>query len=483
MNIFSFNQKRVLVVCTLLGLTISPVNYLQAQEFDVDESVSASEEPNINEIIEDFLNSKGWYEGENTKKNGSTFFVAIGKGTIAAGRSEPGWVTSRQLAFDKAMLNAKREMLQFQEQKISTELESEYQEYGEKRQAEEVARKTREGLAFEAARDTGTGVVSEVAERSGFSSAVTASDKINGLLRFEANRQLEELGYDPSQPVDAQVLKKVSESESFKKNIQTAAQGRIVGMQAAKTFESIPANKEGQIAVVTVWSPRLQAIANAIFSNNPAIGPQGIAGKPLQQQIPRNKSALISQFGVQSKRNEKGEYCLLSYGQNAPRSEKQRAIDAAESKARITSQALIRQFAGEIGAVMETLDQAESVETYTDKMEDYSFNEDYYEKIKVSAEAIVISGMKTVKRWNASHPVTGKPIAGAVVSWCPSGAAFGQKLKADMSDAPDAQTEFSNGSGTTASGNYGSSSGEREINSDRDGSYYSGGDSADEEDF
>jgi hypothetical protein len=115
-------------------------------------------------------------------------------------------------------------------------------------------------------------------------------------------------------------------------------------------------------------------------------------------------------------------------------------------------------------------------------MENYAFNEDYYEQIKVSAQAIVISGIKTVKRWNAGHPVTGKPIAGVIVSWCPSGAAFGQKLKADMSDAPDAQTEFSNGSGST-SGGYGTPSGEREINSDRDGSYYSGGDSADEEDF
>jgi hypothetical protein len=253
-------------------------------------------------------------------------------------------------------------------------------------------------------------------------------------------------------------------------------------MQAAKTFESIPAGGEGQIAVVTIWSPRLQAIANAIYSNNPALGPKGRPGKPLQQQIPRNKKALISQFGVQSKRNEKGEFCLLAYGQNAPRTEKQRSINAAETKARMTSQALIRQFAGEIGAVMEALDQAESVETYNDEMEDYALDEDFYEKIKVSAKAIVISGMSTIKRWNAGHPVTGKTIAGVVVAWCPSGAAFGQKLKADMSDAPDAQTEFSNSSGS-APGSYGSPSGEREINSDRDGSYYSGGDSAGEEDF
>ena len=94
MNIFSFNQKRVLVVCILLGLIISPVNYLQAQEFAVDESVSASEEPNINEIIEDFLNSKGWYEGENTKKNGSTFFVAVGKEQLQ--RAGPNLVGLRQ---------------------------------------------------------------------------------------------------------------------------------------------------------------------------------------------------------------------------------------------------------------------------------------------------------------------------------------------------------------------------------------------------
>ena len=94
MNIFSFNQKRVLVVCTLLGLIISPVNYLQAQEFAVDESVSASEEPNINEIIEDFLNSKGWYEGENTKRTGLLFLLLSAREQLQ--RAGPNLVGLRQ---------------------------------------------------------------------------------------------------------------------------------------------------------------------------------------------------------------------------------------------------------------------------------------------------------------------------------------------------------------------------------------------------
>lgn len=416
---------------------------LAQEEFSVDEDVSAFPSPDLNDLIDSYLDKRGWQEGENTKSDGSTFFIAIGKGNISAGRTHPNFIVSRQLAFDKGMLDAKKKMLQYMETKIETNLESFYSEPSQARQQALLEEKKREGLMVESAADITSAALQQESAAIGSPLALTFADKAENMLRTEAAKKLKALGFDPAQPISQQELQAITSSESFSKVTATVAQGRLVGMQAAKVIEFLPENKNGELGVVTIQSDRLQAIADAIYGNSPKLAPSGAPKKPISQQIPKNKGALISQFGVQSKRNEKGEYCLVAFGQSAPRTESSRSMQAAEDKAKITAQGLIRQFAGEIGSVLESSEASESVDTYADKMQDYQFDDSYEEKIQARAKGIVISGIQNIKRWKSKHPLTGHAVAGSVLSWCPSSGLAAKAQKRKNAKAPEAQTEFS----------------------------------------
>ena len=476
-------MARTSKVLTLLLLGLS-LGAQAMEEFAVDESPSAFPSPSLTELMDAYLAERGWSEGENQKKDGSTFLVAIGRGTIGAGRTTPSFITSRQLAFDKAMLQAKRAMLEYQEAKIKTEMSSFFAQPSQARQQAELAAKRREGLAIEGAVAVAGDVAAEQAARIGTPSAQTLADKTMNLLRLEAAERLQALGYDPSQPVDAQTLQAVVEEEGFQKTVETAAQGRLVGMQAAKTFEFLPEGMNGEIGVITIHSARLQSIADAIYSNQPARGPSGSPKKPLAAQIPQSKDALVSEFGVKAKRNEKGEYCLVAYGQSSPRTQSSRSLQAAESQAKLVADGLIRQFAGEMGTSLAMSEQAENIKTYADNMQDYALDESYEEKIAVSAKAIVISGIAPVKRWTHTHPLGGQMIAGVVSAWCPSQGLSAQASKRQMSAAPKAQEGFSSGGAAPAGSMPGAEgSGRRALNSDQSGATLTEGSDVDEEDF
>lgn len=450
------------------------------EEFEVDETQSAWPSPGLNELLEDYLAARGWVEGENRKKDGSTFFIAIGKGVIGAGRSDSNFVASRQLAFDKAMLDAKKKMLQFQEVELSAAIESFFSEPSEERQRAALDKRKREGLIIEAQTDVIAVAVQDEADDIGTPAAHAFADRYENLLRYEAAEKLKAAGFDPSKPVSAQDLQPIIQSESFKKQLSAVAQGRIVGMQAAKTIEFLPESRNGQIGVVTIQSARLQAIADSIYSSNPGLAPTGSPKKPISAQIPTNKDALVSHFGVQSKRNERGEYCLVAYGQSAPRTQSTRSMQAAEEKAKLAAQAYIRQFAGELGSVLENAEAAESIETYANNMQEYTLDDSYDEKIKTNAKAISISGVTNVKRWVHSHPLTGHAVAGSVLSWCPSSALYAKNLRESTANAPIAKTELGGASQERAGA---AQSGQRILNSDQSGAYNSGSTDVDDDDF
>jgi hypothetical protein len=106
--------------------------------------------------------------------------------------------------------------------------------------------------------------------------------------------------------------------------------------------------------------------------------------------------------------------------------------------------AMIRQFAGEMAQSEETKEDSENMTDFVGGTQEIELNEDYVEKIKTSAAAKNISGMRTVKSWNVKHPLTGQMIAGNVVSWCPSSSDSAKKLKRSM-QAPPAHVTPSGG--------------------------------------
>ena len=82
----------------------------------------------VDAMMDEFISARGWVEGMNTKADGSKFFIAKGSGVIQAPKNSQSYIDSRVNAFNKAMLEAKKAMVEFLGVDIATATSKEYAE-------------------------------------------------------------------------------------------------------------------------------------------------------------------------------------------------------------------------------------------------------------------------------------------------------------------------------------------------------------------
>jgi len=398
-------MKRYLLVIlfvSFMGISIAVAGG-PPPEFEVDQEVpSYPEDRGVRDEIDIFLKENQYVNGPNKRDGGGDFFIAVGTGTIQAARNSPAYLTSRNNAFEKAMLIAKKQMVQYIGVTIKKDVLNEYTE-GE----DPLERKQRDADAMK---------------------SPNMLDKASALISAKLDKMLQDEGVDLSKPVPKEVVKKVMTSEVFEKFTHTMAKARVVGMQAMKVFEASPDGKKGQIGVIAVYSDKLHRIADAIFIGDTSNMPKGIPKRPIVDQLPTDNLVLLSTFGVQQKIDENGRPSLISFGQSAPRTDNPRSLDAAYDKAKIEALGALRSFAGEISLVEGDMYEFESTKEFEDGMEQYA-NESYYkDKIETHADELKISGFTKIKSWQAVHPLVNRKVVGVIVSWSPSSAAQAARM-------------------------------------------------------
>ncbi len=407
------NPSRTVLAAFTAAIIVSCAAFAQeATPEDIVSTEAAVEAKTVQDMVDEYLNAKGYTEGENAK-GGKPFYVAVGYGVIQAPLDSRGYADSRVNAYNKAMLDAKAKMAEYLEVSIKTETEHDYAEgnFGGNREAE------------------------------GDSLSMTA--KIKALIQAKLDKALREEGIDPDKAdreARERLAKKQLNSDFYKKVISTAAKAEITGMQVMCSFEGVPAGGKGQIGVVAIWSPKLQAMAQSISRGGRL--PAGVGKRPVKEQIPTDKNVLLCTFGVQQKIDESGDLVLIAFGQAGAVSDSPTSANAARNKAKMQAMAAIREFAGESVVVTTDALNAESVEEFENAAESYEDASAYSQKIKAAAEAMKISGIATMRNWEAMHPLTGRSIYGAVCSWSPKQAEKAQSMKNAMDAA-------GNGGGTT----------------------------------
>lgn len=400
------NLSRIMLAASVVA-SMSIVTI--AQEANPEDAVAteaAVEEKNVHDIVDEYLNSKGMSEGENTKKDGSSYYVAVGYGVIQAPIGSRSYIDSRVNAYNKAMLAAKKQMAQYLEISIRTETEKSYSE--------------------------GNFNQNEAAEQD----ELSIGAKLKTLIVAKIDKALREEGIDPDKAdkeARERAAKKQLNSDFYKKVISTAAKAEITGMQVMCSFEGTPSGEKGEIGVVAIWSPKLQAMARAISHGGKL--PSGIGKRPIKEQIPTDKKVLLSTFGVQQKLDENGNLVLVAFGQAGGVSESPTSGNAARSKAKMQAMAAIREFAGETVAVTEDAINAESVEEFENAAESYEDASAFSQKIKATAEKLNISGISTIKNWDAKHPLSGRTVYGVVCAWSPNQAAKAKSMQRSMNEA------------------------------------------------
>jgi len=361
------------------------------------------EEKDVDTMMDEYIASKGWVEGLNDK-GGKKFFVAKGCGVIQAPRNSQKYVGSRVNAFNKAMLDAKKAMVEYLGVEIATETQKEYAE----------------GSAV-------APVPTEAQEVAG---------KLKSFLYSKLNEALASEGIDPvKDPAAAKAaLGKQLNSEKYKKMISTLAQAKVLGLQAACTFEGTPSSGKGQIGVVAVWSDKLQKMAESITTGAPvpAVG----AKKPIAEQVSSDPKVLMSTFGVQQRIDEKGDLVLVAFGQAGAVSESPTSANAAKTKAKQAAQAAIHEFAGEQVAVAVDTLNAETTEEFESGAENYQDESSMKEKIKATAGKMNIPGIAPLRNAKCKHPLNGRTVFVCAMTWCPKQASQAHLLKKRIPTPP-----------------------------------------------
>lgn len=381
-------------------------------------SISGSD--TVRSRMDKFIRDQGLREVRSNKKDesGRTVLIDFSYATIAASPSDPNFVNARINAFNKAMLNAKAQCAEFQKTVIVTEAVKETSEPPQERARADADRLKREGLAQEGSVKVAQALNSDIKSRAEVPQFIkTAALYGEKILGDKMASELRKKGLDPSKPVNQQVAKTIAETTSFRNAVATVAAARCTGIKAMASFEQNPSSGQGQIGIITVWTEKLHAIADAIVTNNWDLVPKGEPGKAIDDHIPDDLRTLMTTYGAQLVRNESGDYVVLAYAQAQPRTKNQQSIDTAYERAKTSALGLIRSFMGEAVETNRQILDAEVSTVFTDESTRYQDDSSFQRSVKVVGEGLPISGVTVAKEWETLHPANNGPVVGVVMQW------------------------------------------------------------------
>jgi len=408
----------------------------------------------VNKRMQAFLRSQGLKQGES-EEGGRTVLVMLGSSPISVPPSNKSFVAARNIAFQKAMLNVKQQCAENMEARVSSEMVLDMASPGAERAASDAKRLQREGLAQEGAIQVAKALNSDVKARNAPATLQTAGLYGEKILENKMKEELVKKGIDPNKPVDQQQVKAVLNTSSFKNKTRATARARCTGIKVMASFEQNPADGQGEIGVVTVWTRKLHEIADAVITGNYTLIPRGEPGLPITQHVPQDELTLLSTYGTQMVRNEKGDYVLLAFAQDQPQSKSQQSIAIAYNSARLQAQGMIRSFLGEaISSTNDMMQREESTE-FEDESNEVKIESANSNKVKAVAEKLSIKGMQESHRWQTLHPANQGPVVGVVVEWKASSAQLADMLtgfnRASGAKTAEAVKRMNNG-GTASSG-------------------------------
>lgn len=381
-------------------------------------SISGSE--TVRSRMVKFIRDQGLREVHSNQRDesGRIVLISMSTGTIAASPSHPNFVSARINAFNKAMVNAKEQCIKFQMTLVSTEAISDATVPPQERAKIDAEQLKREGLAQEGAVRVAQALNADINSKSELPQVIrTAALYGEKLLGDKMAAELRKKGLDPSKPVDQQVAKAIAETASFRNAVSAVAAGRCTGIKAMASFEQNPASGQGEVGIVTVWTEKLQAIADAIVTNNWELIPKGEPGKPIADHIPDDLRTLLTTFGAQLVRNESGEYVVLAYAQAQPTTKNPQSINTAYQRAENLAEGLIRSFMGEMAETSSRGLSAEVSTVFSDESTRYQDDSSFQRSVKVVGDALPIIGRTVVKQWDTFHPANNGPVVGVVMQW------------------------------------------------------------------
>ena len=336
------------------------------------------------------------------RQEGNVIFSS-GVGIIRVQSDNKNYLDARRMAFKKAFISAKRQMVESIKIKIATETSFTYSE--------------------------GQKIVREIPQENNENGLM---HKMQLLANAYLDEKLEEKGVNPDEDVSDEDIKEILISENFQDKINATAEMMVNGVTVIK-YNNVKCkdnNKEVVIAE-TVWSPKLRQLALAITSGDPSLTPKGIKKTPIHEQL--KAFNLRNYMGVIMMTDENGNGNLVSVGQAVAVGSGNAAM--AVEKANIEAQAQIRKFMGEYITTGKLIDQVESYKEFEDMSQEYSYDENTVVSINSVSEALNLQGVKPVgDPLEIDHKPSGKKLYIVAVQWSPSNLASAKNAERIIND-------------------------------------------------
>ena len=415
-------MKKILLLIFLTPCLVISEDLFEAEGSDGDFEFSLD-----GQACYDYLDKKGWSEGDNASRKGSKFYVGVGVDSSGIDVSRTSYIDGIQNAFIRAQMNAKTAIAESQAKVIQSEISNEFvQAFKEgKKPVNVIQAKDEEAQTYE---DLSMYQKMKVLIHQRLDETITQDnkDKIG-----EDERALQ-------QEVDGILNQNV-----FQDSVSATASSNIRGMKVVySNLSAKPNSSRTTVCNVVVWSENFVKYADAMATGNfKVLSNPKKKKKPLKDQVKKGDSLMVT-FGTFMDRDENGDMAILSYAQSALKTNSPNSQKAAFNVAKLKAERAIIQFRSENVEVAEKIETFEVTTEKIDGMVDTYSEENIDRRQKASASG-TLQGAKVVHRWIKKHPVTGKGVAGMVVAWNPSSANFSKSMKETLEKAPEGRKSSS----------------------------------------
>tara|TARA_B100000767_G_C19775881_1_gene542566 strand:+ start:4741 stop:6141 length:1401 start_codon:yes stop_codon:yes gene_type:complete len=377
-----------------------------------------------------YVNKKNWKNGENFKKNGDSFFVAVGTSEVKAPINSSSYASSTMNGAILAGLDSKRALVESMGTQITSDiLSTSIQQFSEGTKPDflEISEKP----------------VKEIENYEDLSifqkTTMLVNQQLDKLIDPETKEAIaaKELS---SQELEEK-LKDVLNQSTFKNSIKSNASGSIRGMKSIFVNFSVNKNqKQTIICSVGLWSENLANQVDAMTTGNYKALQNKKPGKPLMDYVPDEKTFegyldILGTFGTFIVRNERGEVSVLSYAQEGIKTSSAQSERIAFDNAKLRARNEIIRLRDEHIDIVSSMQKQETTTENADGMVDYWSEENSKSRISASANG-TLKGDYELKRWKANHTLNDRPVAGVVIAWSPSESQFMDKASNTLSKAP-----------------------------------------------
>lgn len=321
----------------------------------------------------------------NTINSDGTVYT-IGFATTAVPSNANGFIASRNIAYARAEMRAKIDILRLSGEQITSERSSTLIDRAVSGQDPDAQDKA------------------------------SMLQKASRVVDASLDKALSELGVSQAEiaRMNQQEKERVYE-ETFYSYVSSFVSGLIRGITTLQIVEGDAGGNDYQVAVLVKYDPELQNLA----ARFPELGAdQNQLNSPIVDQLRTiNPEELLSKMGSQVFRLPDGSRVLVGYGQSSYRATDSRQSNQeriAFSRARLQAVESIKNMIAEDLISKEVSESIEKVIEYADGTGNMYSEENYSELIESRASTINMNTFE-LRQWKAVHPVSEHIVTGSIV--------------------------------------------------------------------